>query len=367
VTVHIPRWTLLIAGLLVAAGIGFAASQVLMGSDDEGPAATTDADVLAAQDDAGDGAAEAADGEDIVDGEQLPCDEQAATQAARRAGVELLVGDPRSARQIGRGFGYQVLEVECADLTGDGADEMLVELACCTGSALDPWGVFRQEDDEWELLLTQPEHNVSGVEIEGKTVIERTPTYGPKDPFATPRGERQARFEFAADGSYAYEAEGLPSDPVLAVRELGHARIGSFRTATEGPAEAVDAFGEPSMTSKPERESCSMLWSDLGLEMLFANFGGGNPCRLGGAQQVTVRGLSAQLVDWETDRGLVVGAPAAEVFDLYPDATPGEDGLFDLDKAYTPYGDVNEYATVSTRIHRGEVVEIVLRPLAAGD
>jgi hypothetical protein len=49
---------------------------------------------------------------------------------------------PRYYRRI---TGWALGWVLCADLSGDGRREMVVQQLCCTGGALSPYAIFRQE------------------------------------------------------------------------------------------------------------------------------------------------------------------------------------------------------------------------------
>ncbi len=92
--------------------------------------------------------------------------------------------------------------------------------------------------------------------------------------------------------------------------------VGNFKPTVDASLEAAqNVFGKPSSIGTTG-SSCQAGWRNLGLRILFANFGGGNDaCGLGKAQTVSAFGKS-----WRTSRGLQVGAPVKTLRKLYPGA-----------------------------------------------
>jgi hypothetical protein len=343
VTIHVPRWVLIVLALAVAAGGGFALAAAVI--DDDGGST----DVSASE-------------------PSPPCNEREALAATKQVAVEL-TGDPRLAKEIGKPFGMNVTRVECTDLARDDAEEMFVQLACCTGSAPDPWGVFTPEAGRWRPMFVRAGVNANGVEIEGTQLVEEIPVYGPGDPSASPRGSKLVRFKVHEDGTVNYRPPVLPRDTTLSAGdELGAAIAGPFDASLHGAGDARGLFGRPTEIVRPGGESCDFGWQDLGLHILFANFGAADPCQEGRAQEIRAGGFAAELVGWHTPAGLAVGDSSEKLFRLYPQAEAGsEEGFFDLETQFSPYGGGGEIPAISAEVQSGRVVALVMHPTAAGD
>lgn len=306
---------------------------------------------------------------DVSASEPSPaCNKSEALAAAKQAGVEL-IGDPALAKEIGKPFGMGVTRVECTDLARDDAEEMFVQLACCTGSTPDPWGVFTSQAGRWRPMFLRPGVNANGVEIDGTQLVEEIPVYGPGDPSATPRGSKLVRFEFHEDGTVDYRPPVFPPDTTLSAGgELGVATAGPFDASLHGPGDARGLFGRPTEIFGSGGEACDFGWQDLGLRILFANFGGPDPCEEGRAQEIRAGGFVAELVGWHTPARLAVGDSSEKLFRLYPQAEAGsEEGAFVLKTQFSPYGDAGEIPALSAEVQSGIVVALVMHPTAAGD
>lgn len=93
------------------------------------------------------------------------------TQASCSRSAAQVVGDeqllPRVAELYRAGYdddaaarGYSA-EALCGDLTGDGDQEMIVVMSCCTGGSLQPWGIFRHDSrGDWALSYASPRDNL---------------------------------------------------------------------------------------------------------------------------------------------------------------------------------------------------------------
>jgi hypothetical protein len=108
--------------------------------------------------------------------------------------------------------------------------------------------------------------------------------------------------------------------------------IGDFSTRpnTRGPyaklSSAIRAFGRPTSRRKRSRGTgCLVRWEQLGLRIEFVNLGGfprgKSACseRWGYAQSAAVSAGAG--VPWQMDRGLTLGAPLAQLQQLYPEAS----------------------------------------------
>lgn len=141
-------------------------------------------------------------------------------------------------------------------------------------------------------------------------------------------------------------------------------RIGDFRPSRNAKlAAAVRAYGEPSSTSGGG-EACKARWRDLGLTILFANFGGGDSCDpgVGLAQRATVKRVRR----WHTPRGLHIGDSLRKLDRLYPGIEPRAGG-FPLVTAFNVFAGEGRYTVLGARVRVSEVKAFVLFVGGAGD
>jgi hypothetical protein len=98
---------------------------------------------------------------------------------------------------------FAIAHVHCYDLTGDGRNEMIVELVCCTGSSLDPWAIFTPRGERWSLGFSRINTQVFMLTVgafaplgraaaNGRAVEEKIPEYGPGEPSCCPSSYRYA-------------------------------------------------------------------------------------------------------------------------------------------------------------------------------
>src|SRR5690606_18926740 len=80
---------------------------------------------------------------------QLPCDRREARRALDRG----LLGESTPEVVPGERLSdtYEVRLVGCADLTGDGLDELVMQVLWGTSSARSPWAVLSQAEDRWAV------------------------------------------------------------------------------------------------------------------------------------------------------------------------------------------------------------------------
>jgi hypothetical protein len=85
---------------------------------------------------------------------------------------------------------YEVGSVICADVTGDGAGEMIVLLQCCTVSAPSPWAIFQADSHgRWALRYSRIRTVAFDLAVNGANdVEEKMPRYLPSDPNCCPSG-----------------------------------------------------------------------------------------------------------------------------------------------------------------------------------
>ena len=141
--------------------------------------------------------------------------------------------------------------------------------------------------------------------------------------------------------------------------------IGGFRVAPRGRnyaprlRRARRAFGRPSSVRRGRgwsNSTCRVHWRRLGLRLVFANFGGRNPCRHGLAQYGNVTGKGA--TSWTAvvggSAGVTVGTDEAYLADALigdPDPYPGARAWI-LAEVYVPYGDSGFIPAVRALVNR---------------
>jgi hypothetical protein len=355
-TIHVPRWLLLaLAGLVVVGLVGGGAYLLGKSSGDEDDKATEPI---------------AVDDEPVVPPPE--CTERAAKQAVVDTDFEAAV---RKSGAVERGqplfeeFGYVINKLICRDLTGDGVEEMVVQLACCTGSAPTPWAIFTPDSGEWQLAFHRDPSSVV-LSVEGDEIVEKLPAYAAGDPLCCPTTFRFGRVSW--EGSeFIFSSDDASANRTIKVNTQGVTRLGDFRPETQSPIDAADVFGPPSFVT-PDDELCVNEWRDLGLVINFANFGGADSCGFDGAVgDIELSGPLAAQAGWETDEGISVGMPVDELREVYPDAEqqsiPGLGKVIVLIEGPTLIGEGGTYPVLSVKEADGEVGEIRLSVGAAGD
>ncbi len=134
----------------------------------------------------------------------------------------------------------------------------------------------------------------------------------------------------------AVAAVRLPPLPDLAFNfnDLAESQVGDWSPSADTTiAGAESAFGPPDVTCAEQQNGSSGNndWVELGLQVMQADFGGGDSCE-GPVQVVEVRGEGSSR--WVTNAGLRIGDSVRTVRRLYPDVyesdspqSPGEVGL----------------------------------------
>lgn len=361
-TVHVPKWAIYTIAALIAVGIG--AGAYLLGrsdSDDDAPVASTVATTT-----------EETVEEEPVEEPPPPCTKRAAQQAAKESEFEGFVRDlgaVPAGEPLFEEFGYGVGDLICRDLTGDGAEEMVVQLVCCTGSSPSPWAIFVAEHGEWELAFHRD--NIQAVlSVEGDELVEKSPAYGAQDPTCCPSTFRFGRI--AWDGSeFVFESEDADPDRTITAGSQGVTRVGGFKPQTGTPLDATKVFGPPNYVG-PDGELCLNEWRDLGLVINFVNFGGVDPCGVDGAVgSIEVGDVFAEQAGWETDEGVRVGMSLDEVVGIYPDARfeslAGQGRFLVLIEGPSVIGAGGTSPIVAARIADETVEELRLEVGAGGD
>lgn len=235
-------------------------------------------------------------------------------------------GDPRVAH---------LLQLECADLTGDGVDEMIVRVGQGKPAAISPWAIFRSVGGEWELALAR-ETVGAELRVAGDGVIEAQPVFPEGANACCPSGERTGLVSWNGS-AFAFTPDEGESGSERTVTSGGATvtQLGSFDPRS-GAAGALTALGTPAQTVELGN-SCLRQWPDLGIGIGFASYGVGEPCA-GAVQSVSIGGLTGQQAGWRTGEGLALGASLAELRELYPDARRAKFGVsFPLPEPGTIY------------------------------
>jgi len=88
-------------------------------------------------------------------------------------------------------LGHSIWKLRCADLTGDGRDEMVVALACCTVSTPTPWAIFRRGRGKWHTAFKRVSRKTTLADLRidaARDVVEKLPVYEPGDALCCPSG-----------------------------------------------------------------------------------------------------------------------------------------------------------------------------------
>lgn len=156
-------------------------------------------------------------------------------------------------------------------------------------------------------------------------------------------------------GLLAAPACALGADRVIDPGRLGVKRIGSFvprQDPTVGAA--IRAFGSPS-SRRPDDNVCVMRWRALGLQILFANFGGAAPgqttCSRDVGRAQTFKATGRSFVSW---RGLRVGARERRIPERHP-AAVDKGRAWRLKAAVSPFGAGGTYSVVKAIVAGGRV------------
>jgi hypothetical protein len=303
-----------------------------------------------------------------------------ATDCSRRTARDSVIGSEfeGAVRELGvvspeqplfGGAGYVVVEVICSDLTGDGAEELVVELDCCAGGAPTPWAILVAGERGW-----QPAFYRTGIQatlsVRGSEVVERSPAYAAGEPTCCPSSFRLGRIGWNGSG-FAFETDEASAGRTIEAGRRGVTQLGGFQPAGKSPAQAAEEFGPPSYVGR-NGELCVNEWRDLGLRIHFTILGGVDPCAADGrADSIELEDELAAQAGWETDRGLRVGLSVRRLRDIYPDARarslPGIGRVLVLVEAPTLIGQVGAEPVIGARIEGGVVDELRMSVGATAD
>lgn len=217
---------------------------------------------------------------------------------------------------------FEVADLRCADLTGDGLDEMVVGLSAGAAARVFEWAIFRpNESGRWTLAFDREGSAASSIDVRGSSVVVRTPTFGLDDPLCCPSGYKSIRVGYGAGGFQVTSPAVAADERLVIVADGQTSRLGRFNPREDSPAQALAAFGTPTGISSYPDSACDYGWGDLGLSLTFANFGAGDPCgREGRVAYIELTGSPALQAGWHTNRGAMLGMGVEELEKLYPGA-----------------------------------------------
>jgi len=264
--------------------------------------------------------------------------------------------------------GFRVGILKCVDLNGDGQREMVAGLGAGAGGRIFHWAVFASsETGDWRLAFSRHGVPVDILVIRDGALVELTPTYEEYDPLCCPSGHRVATFDFVGDRFRMTAPRSSGAERLIVVGQAGVSRLGPLDVQSASPVDARLAFGGPSSPSVDSGEACPLAWSNIGLEIVFANLGGRDPCgpegRVGSFE---VSGAAAEQAGWRTNKGARIGIGTRQLLQRYPTAS-FENGQLVLVSIPTPFGDSGVTPALSATMFRGKALRFDGYVGAAGE
>lgn len=98
---------------------------------------------------------------------------------------------------------FQVAKTICTDLTGDGEQEMVVWLTCCTVSSPAPWAIFTRDGLHWKLADSRIGDTVWKLDLVDGGLRMIMPEYSRQDAHCCPTRLRERRVEYR-DGQWRH-------------------------------------------------------------------------------------------------------------------------------------------------------------------
>jgi hypothetical protein len=161
----------------------------------------------------------------------------------------------------------------------------------------------------------------------------------------------------------AGQASAAPPPQPASITVRGDVQIGRYLVKRNGTLDgAIRAFGTPTSLRRGRYGECSARWQPIGLQIVFYNLGGRNPCQrqYGYFSTATMVGRH-----WVTARGLRLGDPARKLHVLYSPHRFTGSWAWLLSRHYLPYH--GPYPGLAAKIHHGWVTAFRLRYPAGGD
>lgn len=265
-----------------------------------------------------------------------------------------------------RGFRVEVLK--CADLDEDGEREMVVGLGGGASGRIFHWAIFKGDGSgDWRLAFSRHGVPVDFVIVRDGAVVEFSPTYEANDPLCCPSGRNPASFDFVKGRIQMTSPRTSGAQRSIVVDRAGVTRLGPLDAKSASPVDARLAFGTPNFIPIDPDEACPMTWDNIGLEIVFANLGGQDPCgpegRIG---SFNIAGSAAQQAGWKANGSARIGMSIKELLHRYPSAGY-ENGQLVLVSVPTPYGDRGVTSALAATTFRGEAVQLRGYVGAAGE
>ena len=234
---------------------------------------------------------------------------------------------------------FEVADLHCVDLSGDGRDEMVFGLSAGAAGRVFQWAIFSpNERGRWTLAFDREGSAASSIDVEGNSVVVRTPTFGLHDALCCPSGYKSTRVEHRAGRFRVTSPAAAPNERLVVVADGHTTGLGPLDPGEDSPVQALAAFGTPTAIGNYPASSCDFDWSDLGLAIKFANFGIGEPCGAEGrVAYFDLAGSAATQAGWHTERGAEVGMGVEQLESLYPGAKRTGSQLV-LVEAPSPFG-----------------------------
>jgi hypothetical protein len=316
-----------------------------------------------------------------------PCDERSAKQATLTTGfadridvtaavqASLLGLEAETGAGVSQGrfwdevSGHRVAILECADLTGDDVDEMVLAPSAGAGGNIFNWAVFTPDaEGEWQLAFSREAHQIASLKLRDDTIVERVPVYAEGEPLCCPSGFETSEIAHR-DGEFVVASSTAePSQREIAFAEDGTPlTLGELDLRTADPADARAQFGTPTSVFSPDANICDIEWSGLGLTITFANLGGADPCgREGAIGSFALLGSVAEQAGWQTDEGATLGMGPSELREIYPDAAGGRDMLTLISRP-SPFGDGGTTPSLDAYLGDGRALAYRVFVGAAGE
>lgn len=216
--------------------------------------------------------------------EPAPCDERAAKKATLTAGFADRIEATAAvdAQLVGLGAqggagaprgsfwddvsGHRVAILECADLTGDGVEEMVLAPSAGAGGNIFNWAVFTPDAaGDWQLAFSREAHQIAGLKLGDGTIVERVPAYGEGDPLCCPSGFETSEIAHR-DGEFVVASPAAtPAQREIAFAEDGTPiNLGELDLQAANPDAAKAQFGSPRRSIRRTRTSARSSGRDSG-------------------------------------------------------------------------------------------------------
>lgn len=352
-TVHVPKWLVWTSAVAIVLGLIVLAFALGRSSGDD--SSQPDADAASQT-----MAKEAVCSKSTAESATLDADFADDIRAATEATASLEDSEPIEIPFFTEyQTDYQVAILECTDLTGDGVGEMVVGISAGAAGRIFQWAIFTPDrHGRWSMAFDRTLVASSSIEVQGDSVLVSTPSYGLKDALCCPSGHKTTQVAFRRGKFRVVSPVASANERLISIEEGKVTRIGLLRPMETTPSQAIAAFGTPTSITNYPSSSCNYSWGDLGLKLVFANFGGGGPCgEAGRIGSFELAGEAAEQAGWRTGEGARVGTTATALERLFPGATRtgaemllvetpsviGADGTIDIATAFIVDGEARAY------------------------